>query len=369
MIFDGDCEKVLDSIESEKYTSIITDPPYGISFMDNKWDDSLPSKEVWKKLLRVTKKGGYLFAFGSPKTFHRLACDIEDAGWEIKDCISWVYGQGFPKSMNISKSIDNKLGIEREVVGYWKPTGTARPTKNGKGHSASKTTASIDNYKPKNTYLPITKAGSEEAKDFEGFGTCLKPAFEPIIVAMKPNHNYVDNALKIGISGLNIDNSRIDSPEQKEGRFPANFIMSHSIDCTDKKCSKYCPVKELDEQTIKINGASRFFYCSKPSKKDRDFNTHPTVKPIELMEYLVKMVKQPKGRTYVLDPFGGSGTTLIACMNQDVKCDTIERNEEYLKIIKRRYYELKKEQSKSKFDTLSKNKEQNRFKKLVNNKK
>lgn len=396
MIFHGDSLEVLDTIEDEKYTSIITDPPYGIAFMGKEWDKSLPTKEIWKKLLRVTKEGGYLLAFGSPKTFHRMMCDIEDSGWEIKETVAWIYGQGFPKSYNISKGIDKRLGTERVTIGYWKPTGSSVPVEGKKGHAAAKTTSSMTKRKKKKgIYLPITKAGSQEAKDFEGYATSLKPAFEPIVIAMKPmKSTYVDNALDKGISGLNIDAARIatkddldrtktvsDKPTSKilrfkqktpvsfgheSGRYPANVILSHMLECTEKKCAKGCPVKELDDQTIKLNGgASRFFYCAKPCTSDRQgYLNHPTIKPIELMEYLVRLVKQPKGRTYILDPFGGSGTTLAACVRTGVKCDTIEREEEYLKMIKRRYSEEKIRASKHKFDKFTKNKSKLKFQKV-----
>jgi site-specific DNA-methyltransferase (adenine-specific) len=129
-IYKGDNIEVMKNIAAETYTSIITDPPYGIAFMGKDWDKALPNKETWKELLRITKKGGILIAFGAPRMYHRLAVDIEDAGWKIVDCMMWVYGQGFPKSYNISKGIDKRLGTERVTIGHWKPTGSARPNKN-----------------------------------------------------------------------------------------------------------------------------------------------------------------------------------------------------------------------------------------------
>jgi site-specific DNA-methyltransferase (adenine-specific) len=420
-IYHGENIEVMKKMPSETYTSIITDPPYGISFMGKDWDKALPDKDTWKQLLRVTKKGGVLIAFGAPRMYHRLAVDIEDAGWEIKDCMMWIYGQGFPKSYNISKGIDKRLGTERVTIGRWKPTGTARPPKDGKGHSAAISSSVEEIEKDDGQYIPITTAGSPEAKEFEGFGTNLKPAWEPILIAMKPvDKTFVDNALNVGISGFNIDEARLETKENLDrargytdkgfmkmrggvslgspkGRYPSNLIFSHHEKCTEKRCIALCPTKLLDKQAgnrksggnvhgakagLKFysgedkgmyeqnfssykdsGGASRFFYCTKPSQSSREgYLNHPTLKPIGIMEYLIKLIKQPKGRTKILDPFGGSGTTLAAALRNNVDCDTIEREQEYVDMIRKRYVKELKMNSTSRFDKKSKNKELNRFK-------
>ena len=424
-IYHGDNIEVMKKIQDNTYTSIICDPPYGIGFMGKDWDKALPNKDTWKELLRITKKGGLLMAFGAPRMYHRLAVDIEDSGWKIVDCMMWLYGTGFPKSYNISKGIDKRLGTERVTIGHWKPTGTARPNKGGKGHSAPYSGSARRVEKQKGAYVPITIAGSEEAKEFEGFGTNLKPAWEPILIAMKPvNKSFVDNALEEGISGLNIDEARIPTQENldrargytdkgfmpmsggvsigsSKGRYPANLVLSHDDKCTEKRCTKECPISMLDKQAgertagghVKrgkahlkfysgkdektsgfeqnfnsyndIGGASRFFYCTKPSQASREgYLNHPTMKPIGIMEYLIKLVQQPKGRTKILDPFGGSGTTLIASLRQNIDCDIIEMEQEYIDMIRRRYVKELKSTSKSRFDKRSKDKAFNKFKKF-----
>lgn len=333
--------------------TIITDPPYGLEFMGKEWDapwksdrrqvfdgsladdKSSPFKrqkvrygvggsyggrveqmhafqkymaEIWKAALRVAKPGAMLLSFGGTRTFHRLACAIEDAGWEIRDCIMWLYGSGFPKSHDISKAIDKKAGAKREVVGKGKGrTG-------GKAQPNGGSTFSDDNYQWPGDY-DITAPATNDARLWDGWGTALKPAWEPIIVAMKPTDGtFVNNALKHGVAGFNIDGSRIPS---EGGRFPANVI--------------------LDEEAGTLLGEqSRFFYCAKASKKDRgEGNNHPTVKPTALMEYLCRLTSTPTGGV-VLDPFMGSGTTGLACKATGREFIGIELNEDYYHIAKTR---------------------------------
>ena len=408
----GDCLDKLKDLDDNSVDSIVTDPPYGFSFMGKKWDYDVPSTEIWKECYRVLKHGGHLLAFGGSRTYHRLAVNIEDAGFEIRDQIMWIYGSGFPKSHNIGKAVDNKLGNERKTVGTSKAGKTALGQNSGWNSHQNK------------TKIDITKGNSE----WEGWGTALKPAHEPIVMARKPlsEKSVADNVLKWGTGGINIDESRIGSekrinkgmsslgvmhddewkPKQVEnevnGRFPANIIF-------DEEASKI-----LDEQSGVIKsgmlkkgtkrlmsdnpnkntyghwkpdtvandsygdkgGASRFFYCAKTSKKDRDEgmkefqekkwvqfstknntsgeptnwskdrqtsykNIHPTVKPTKLMCYLVNLVT-PKGGV-VLDPFMGSGSTGKACIQRGFDFIGIEREEEYIEIAKARIeYEEKK---------------------------
>lgn len=295
-VHQGDCLELMKQLAIASIDTIITDPPYGINFMAKKWDYDIPSVEIFGEMLRVAKPGTILLCFAGSRTQHRMGVNIEDAGWQLKDCLLWLYGTGFPKSLNISKSIDKKFG-----------------------------------------------KGRAEAEKWEGWGTALKPAYEPIIVAMKPLDNtFAENALKHGVAGLNIDGCRIESTQ---GRFPANIIL-------DEEAGKM-----LDEQSGKdtivpgnpgfgdSGGASRFYYCAKASKKERNMgcenfepvkpddsrkdgnpggdnprnrgvhkmnNPHPTVKPLKLMEYLCNLTKTPDGGI-VLDPFAGTGTTGMAC--------------------------------------------------------
>lgn len=488
-VFHGDCREVLKGFADASFDAIVTDPPYGLGFMGKEWDtpgraaratstsvDAADSpyargraefggasygggflaatrgfqswcQEWATECLRVLKPGGHLLAFGGTRTYHRLVCGVEDAGFEIRDYVEWLYGQGFPKSHNVSKAID-------------------------KG-------------------LPDDAPPSAEAEAWEGWGTALKPAHEPIMLARKPLDGTVAaNVLEHGTGGLNIAATQIggaprgthakgttgaasiygsdvsasrEMGELPDGRWPSNVILSHTSDCEQRgtqkvkaitgmsrgnpdgngifgkgfprgdgrstskgdedgmevvevwACSPECPVRLLDEQTGDLGvssgtragsieatpafgagmqrdgrptglgdrgGASRFFYTAKASKGERneglahlpdgskagqstwgrtcnvcgvtfvdpatgepkcghgDFswtqtgsakNTHPTVKPVEVMRWLLRMVTPPGG--LVLDPFAGSGTTAVACRREGFNCVLIEREEEYLPII------------------------------------
>jgi len=359
----GDCLERLKEIEDNSVDAIVTDPPYGLSFMGKKWDYDVPSQEIWAECFRVLKQGGHLLSFSGSRTYHRMAVRIEDAGFEIRDQIMWIYGSGFPKSHNIGKAVDKKLGNDREVVGEMRAGKTALGQNSGWN--------SHNNI----TEIEITKGNSE----WEGWGTALKPAHEPIVMARKPFKGSVaDNVLEHGVGGINIDACRIDlngdykskpngrpsltrlgdnydpnNANQADtiGRFPANVIF-------DEEAGKI-----LDEQSDK---ASRFFYCPKTNNKDRnegleDFeekiikgrdegqdktsiafkarpsqrkNIHPTVKPTDLMAYLIRLVT-PKGGV-VLDPFMGSGSTGKACAVEGMQFIGIEREQEYLDIAKAR---------------------------------
>jgi site-specific DNA-methyltransferase (adenine-specific) len=376
----GDCLNKLKELEDNSVDAIVTDPPYGLSFMGKKWDYDVPSQEIWDECFRVLKQGGHLLSFSGSRTYHRMAVRIEDAGFEIRDQIMWIYGSGFPKSHNIGKAVDKKLGNDREVVGEMKAGKTALGQNSGWN--------SHNNI----TEIEITKGNSE----WEGWGTALKPAHEPIVMARKPFKGSVaDNVLEWGTGGINIDDSRISmskndtdmlnakssknptsnykenstkkygdyakdipTPPHEQGRFPANVIF-------DEEAGKM-----LDEQNGDKGGASRFFYCAKANKKDRNEglesfsdkerinyggfhsdkgliqnnrnpenrkpnkNNHPTVKPTNLMAYLIRLVT-PKGGV-VLDPFMGSGSTGKACAVEGMHFIGIEREQEYLDIAKAR---------------------------------
>lgn len=304
--------------------SIVTDPPYELGFMGKSWDSTgiAFNIEVWQEALRVLKPGGHLIAFGGSRTYHRMAVAIEDAGFEIRDQIMWVYGSGFPKSMDISKAIDKQAG-----------------------------------------------AFTDEAKQWQGWGTALKPAHEPMVLARKPVLGTVaKNVLEWGVGGVNIDASRVETMDSfgggakgtsgfvtgydasgwvagsKLGRWPANLIHDG-----------------LEEEW------SKFFYCAKTSKRDRNegldgfeakrdhdgraegkvggdnprnrtnaakVNHHPTVKPTSLMQYLVRLVTPPNGT--VLDPFMGSGSTGKACAYEGFDFIGIDQSKEYVEIARAR---------------------------------
>ena len=456
-LYQGSMLDMLEVIEPETIDSIVTDPPYGLTsitkrfgkensaecqygkdgsfarlsrgFMGKEWDGSgiEYNIETWQKCYEVLKPGGYLLAFGGSRTFHRMACAIEDAGFEIRDTIMWLYGSGFPKSMNIGLAIDKKNGVESKVIG--KAIGNINQMPDGRPSRSQIAWES----KPKEYDI------KEAQNKWKGWGTALKPSFEPIIVARKPfKGSLVDNVIEYGVGGINIDECRVETIEdtrrkksgwqsngyvggkydsekynafenrEQQGRFPANTILTYDETDFDEVCGGF-PNTTISKggnngvlnnniygkyNTQKNNGgtgygdsgsASRYFYCAKASKKDRDEgldefddkymafsnqakaelkrgnvefkgnednpmnfvnsvsvrkNTHPTVKPTDLMQYLVRLVS-PNGAT-ILDPFNGSGSTGKAVMyenkerNKNYKYIGIELTEEYLPIAKAR---------------------------------
>lgn len=364
-LLQGDCLEVLKSIPDNSLDSIVTDPPYGLSFMGKRWDYDVPSVDVWAECLRVLKPGGHLLAFAGTRTQHRMAVRIEDAGFEIRDMIAWVYGSGFPKSLDVSKALDKMAGHSR--TSEYEPNfknGTFGKGMGGGKHGAQSEPA-------------ITDA----ARQWQGWGTALKPALEPITVARKPLIGTVaENVLAHGTGGLNIDGCRVGNEAIKihhapvgtfagaegktlqsetytvNGRWPANLIHDGSEE-----------VEQL------AGSAARFFYCAKASKKDRDeglegfekrmaasacarvsqlqgeeatcisntknprANVHPTVKPTDLMRYLCRLVTPTGG--VVLDPFMGSGSTGKAATIEGFDFIGIEMDEQYFNIAKERIAE------------------------------
>lgn len=412
-LFNGDCLEELKGVLDNSIDSIVTDPPYGLSFMGKKWDYQVPSVEIWKECLRVLKPGGHLLSFAGSRTYHRMAVNIEDAGFEIRDQIMWVYGSGFPKSLNIGKAVDKLQGNEREVVGE-KITGEDKNIE-GEFRISKKTHKN----KEGKVVFNITKGNSP----WEGWGTGLKPAHEHIVVARKPisEKNIAENVLKWGTGGINIDGCRVEPQDEKDlkeirserpsktsnlnnysihsagglqgmdrknrqhiqGRFPANFIHDGSEEVLalfpdrveGKENFKHSASSMYGSKTKEnsYNGqskssygsAARFFYCAKASKSERNAglegfeekassngdkwtdmdrrennkptlrkNHHPTVKPIKLMQYLVKLVTPPNGTC--LDPFMGSGSTGIACKKEGFIFFGIEKEKEYFEIAKAR---------------------------------
>lgn len=356
-LYRGDCLAVLASMEPESVDAIVCDPPYGLGFMSKTWD-ALPPGEPWARAcLRVLKPGGHLVAFGGTRTVHRLACALEDAGFEIRDSIAWVQWQGFPKSLAVGAAIDRAAGAEREVVGE-KDTGNAR---------------TAEGWAPGHSMTPITAPATEDARTWEGFGTALKPAHEPAILARKPLTGTVAaNVLEHGTGALNIDGTRyaygdpawpgpqeIGDPNRFAGTTGGSFV---SLEKTD-------PVVGHDLGRWPAN----LYACPKPSRAEREAgcerlpggnaaiehhgagtkalnspragagrtadrvkNHHPTVKPLGVMRWLVKLVGGHPGQSVILDPFMGSGTTGCAAMLEGFDFIGIEREPEYMQIAEAR---------------------------------
>lgn len=412
----GDCLEVLKWMPDSSVDSIVTDPPYGLSFMGKKWDYDVPEQDIWEECLRVLKPGGHLLAFAGTRTQHRMAVRIEDAGFEIRDMIAWVYGSGFPKSMDVSKAIDKmdaaktqerrrleftawvrSQGVtSRQIdeatgtnMGGHYTTAASQPAIMTRNHleacrhlfrdvpewverEADQRTVESENMKRREVVgrsssgiaggsgkhagedgaygfgaeFDITAPATDSARQWQGWGTALKPALEPITVARKPFKGTVAaNVLEWGTGAINIDGGRIEGGERplvtsdrrlenntygaglggsrsdgitSSGRWPANLIHDGS-----------------DEPTGMLGAAARFFYCAKTSKKDRgEGNTHPTVKPTDLMAYLCRLVTPPGG--VVLDPFMGSGSTGKAAMREGFRFIGIEMDADYLAIAEAR---------------------------------
>jgi site-specific DNA-methyltransferase (adenine-specific) len=477
IVISGNNIETLKNYPDNYFDAVVTDPPYGLGkepnaeemlrawidtgylevsgsgFMGKEWDAFVPQPLFWKEIFRVLKYGGHIVSFFGTRTYEWGCMAIRLAGFEIRDCIQWVYGSGFPKSHNISKAIDKMHGSEREIIGQGK-AGKGFNKVKGFGDNTSKS----DDF---TSEWDVTKASTEEAKEWEGWGSALKPANEPIVLARKPLEkglSIAENVLKWGTGAINIDGCRVGNEkrtipvfsddkktdetsfnlnsniqhhreETTQGRFPANFIMTHHPDCKcqffkyegeeeineEWTCVEDCPIKILDEQSGTLNeqgisksdnksgwqnnyvggngvnavqrklyldkgGASRFFYIAKANKWERNFgldgfeekqttgggggignyledinsasgkygsekapnkNIHPTVKPIKLMQYLVRMITPPNG--IVLDPFAGSGTTGIACKIDGFNFVGLELSEDYTKIANARIESFQEE--------------------------
>ena len=359
----GDCLHVMAQMEACSVDAIVTDPPYELGFMGKSWDASGVAFriEVWREALRVLKPGGHLLAFSGSRTYHRMAVAIEDAGFEIRDQIMWVYGSGFPKSHDVSKAIDREAGAVREVVGERWVTNAAQGE--GLGHGA------MVGGMVRAGMIDITAPATPEAARWQGWGTALKPAHEPIVVARKPLRGTVAaNVLAYGTGAINVDGCRVGTdgggtqctnrdeagrcnghrnagrstsgetfhgPDTHGGRWPANLIHDGS--------------EEVEGFFPGDDGASaaRFFYSAKASKRDRDEglrdggrpseprrNIHPTVKPTDLMRYLCRLVTPPGG--LVLDPFTGSGSTGKGAVLEVFRFIGIELSPEYAAIARAR---------------------------------
>lgn len=478
IVLHGDCLEEMESIEDNSIDSIVDDPPYALGFMGKDWDTFSPKQyqdfifKVGKQKLRILKPGSYNLSFSGTRTYHRLVCGLEDSGFTIKDMLMWCYGSGYPKGLDISLAIDDYYGKEREII----RERTYEITQANNVYERG-----INTSKPRKDSREISKPATKEAQKWDGWGTGLKPAFEPIVVAQKPYEGtYAENVLKYGVGGLNIDGCRISNSQAdnydlykrpiskgnlidtrnvknapnntidlkrgvtQKGRFPANLILTHHPECKlvgskevktstllkshnikeDNRnvkiypkaqksnqnygkngydtgeawqCHPSCPIRMLDEQSgelksgdikpyliknegvtgwmkgkIHINsfkgdkgGASRFFYCGKAYKTERNAgceglfwkkkdkiiqkliskseyhklpedkrakgNPIATLKPINIIRYLTRLITPPNG--IILDPFAGSGTTGIASIIEDFHYILIEKRKPFAEII------------------------------------
>ena len=342
-VIEGDCLLEMPKMQENSADSIVCDPPYGMSFGGKDWDHGVPGKPFWQEAMRVAKPGAYLLAFGGTRTFHRLASAIEDAGWEIRDCIIWAYFTGFPKSLDISKQLDKSAGAKREVIRTEKQRdmfgdGSQSPTKDGRNMVCS-------GAKRADGLFEITAPTTDAAKKWEGWGTALKPSYEPIVVARKPmNATIIKNITKWGCGGINVDKCRVVDNVENTGRWPSNVILDGSNEVLNefpdsvgdkvRQMFKCFPTDDTEDEET-----HRLVYCAKASQKDRNEglaskSNHPTVKPTKLMRYLCKLVTQPNG--LVLDPFAGSGSTGKAALLEGFNFVGIEKEHEYVEIAKTR---------------------------------
>lgn len=464
----GNCLDIMKHMPDNCVDTVITDPPYGLSFMGKDWDHGIPGVRFWCEILRVAKPGAICLAFGGTRTYHRLVCVIEDAGWEIRDCIQWIYGSGFPKSLDISKAIDRQrndytlhvtkwvnaavkrsgrtyaeilhyfgfnegsgqighwtalsqgaqpvvpnweqwqqlkslLGFSDEMdVEVWQLNGRkGKPSDNwdkremigekasGLSGGTGNTVGKFTDSRNERGLIDITAPYTDAAKLWDGWGTALKPAYEPICVAMKPlDGTFAQNAVKHGVAGLNIDGGRVptngETPQGSgkgskhsrfgqvasshgndgnitppQGRWPANVIHDGSEEVVGRfpmtqsgkmiagqrrKASQSkggyhdnFPDEATAIDTYGDNGsAARFFYCAKASKAERgENNNHPTVKPLALIQYLCRLTATPTGGI-ILDPFLGSGTTAVAAKELGRQFIGIEIEEESCRIAETR---------------------------------
>lgn len=312
-ITEGDCVESMNKMAANSIDAIVCDPPYEISFDSGKgWDSTgvAFSPDTWAAALHVLKPGGHLLAFSASRTYHRIAVAIEDAGFQIRDSMLWIYGSGMPKGLDVSVAIDKTLGVERTEV---------REIRHGTRMKVTQE-QEIDNKTP--ITWEIKAPATPEAAAYDGWSTALKPAHEPIVVARKPLTGTVAaNVLAHGTGALNVPGCRVEGD-----RWPANVIFDED---------------QADVLESQKPGSSKFFYVVKPSAKEKvrglqpgAKNTHPTIKPVALMRYLVRLVTPPGGT--VLDPFCGSGTTLMGAVEEGIRCVGIDMTHEYVEIATQR---------------------------------
>ena len=385
----GDCLDVLRELPDNSIDSVVTDPPYGLSkepdieevltkwmagedyehrgggFMGKTWDSFVPGPAIWREVYRVLKPGGHALVFAGTRTQDLMTVSLRLAGFEIRDVIEWLYFSGFPKSLDVGKAFDKRAGVEREKIGQATKAAPTYHTQN-----VGEKIVRIDTY-------DITAPATDLAKKWDGWGTALKPAHEPIIMARKPLDGTVaDNVERWGTGAINIDGCRIGDEEIEthggggvtgnaynwsktnrqqrntvhKGRFPANCVttepdafFSPYFNVTPehlcKKASKRDRNSDWRGEPIDLEPKNHM-RVNAPRKSEEEkyatkhANNHPTVKPTDLMAWLVRLVTPPGG--IVLDPFAGSGSTLVAAKREGFQYIGIEREAEYVEIAKAR---------------------------------
>ena len=413
-IHQGDNRDTLKTLEDNSVDAIVTDPPYGIDFLGKAWDANTGALETYRECLRVLKPGGYILAFSAARTYHHLAVTLEQAGFEIRDQLMWLYASGFPKAQDIGKAIQKRQGVE-ETKTHNKLNGYTnrddRPEWNGKIRVGDVTS---NDYKKE---IVETICTSPEAKQWHGWKTALKPAHEPICMARKPfKGSNIDNVLKHGVGALNIDATRIETDNIEAFRKERIRTSTREHNTVNQKTSvfgsfadktgdEYTNTPQTDTKNLEnlqgrypsnvlgaVEGYQKFFYCPKVSRKERHIgfdttdiptskggmyavnedgtwtgksyqaeehisrtnanngNNHPTVKPVDLMRYLIKLVTPPNST--VLDPFTGSGSTGMAAVELGHTFIGCELDPAYVEIAQRRIEAWNTEETDNNFKEL-----------------
>ena len=372
----GDCVEVMRSFEENFFDGCLTDPPYGIGFMNSSWDSEVPGEDFAKELFRILKPGAHGILFAATRTIHRLTSILEDAGFEVRDQIGWLQWQGFPKSLNISKAFDKDAGAEREIIGK-SPYFSEGRTKDNFGLASSLSPAQRSGPQRDRT---ITAPATEEAKTWDGWGTALKPSIEPAVLIRKPlDGTVIENIRRWGVGALNIDATRIayGDPAWPGPQEVGNYTTAGGQ--STRKCqipTGLRPTKD-HEFSVRHNSQGRWpaniYVCPKPARSEKEAgcedldsmsgaqavnrkegsagmnnpragagrtattvkNFHPTVKPSKLMKWLGTLIS-PSGSN-IIEPFGGSGSTLIGMADLDCSLIVIEKEPKYCDIIRARY--------------------------------
>ena len=379
-VINGNNIDILKEYPDNHFDSIVTDPPYGIEFLGKDWDSNTGAMETWQECFRVLKPGGHMLAFSAARTYHHLATNVESAGFEIRDQLMWIYASGFPKAQDLGKAIQKRQGVEktRELTYYEKGASRAFACRNKSNGDQKALGNGVD-----------TIPTSPEALEWSGWKTALKPAHEPIVMARKPfSGSCVDNVLQWGTGAMNIDASRVeyadgadkDSIVERVKKYPESFNGLETATFADQQNNGYSSKQNASDYEQgrypsnvlgEIPEYQKYFYCPKVSRRERHVgfdtknipapfgdvkgayvdgkrmakvaddsqyaasgNNHPTVKPVELMKYLIKLVTPPGGR--VLDPFNGSGSTGMAAVELGYDYVGCELDPDYVEIANNR---------------------------------
>lgn len=404
-VINADSIDHLKTLEANSVDAVVTDPPYGLGncspravtealsawvageeykprgagFMGKSWDAFVPGPELWREVYRVLKPGGHAIIFAGSRTVDLMGIAVRLAGFEVRDMLHWIYGSGFPKSLDVSKAIDKRAGAEREVIREAKATGNARKIKGTSDNAFSRPGQSFE-FEP--TTIQYTAPSTDQVKQWEGWGTALKPAHEPALLCRKPlDGAVVDNVERWGVGGLNVDGCRIEtdeyiftSPRTQQSHIYGKYAQQDPMQSTGQEIGRWPANILLDPEAASLLDlqagldASRFFYCGKATREEKEAgliglkaravgdgretpidnpyqrgetkrqNTHPTVKPLAVMRWLCKLITPPEG--LILDPFCGSGSTGCAASQLGFRFLGIEREPEYAAIARARvaYY-------------------------------